>query len=252
MSLPITELLSFLSEHLQTSLYSDVSLNGLQVEGRREVQRLALGVSASERLFEAAAQWNADAVLVHHGLFWGAPQRVAGPLARRLRLLLSKEISLLAYHIPLDAHPEDGNNAVIARALGLEAIEPWGSYRGREVGAIGTLPGAPGVEGLKVELEAVLGDQLVFLGARPDRISKVAVCSGSGGSMVEQAIGSGVHLLVTGEPGEPAQELAREGEMTVVGAGHYNTERFGVQALGQRLGAVFGLETSFIDVPNPI
>lgn len=247
----LSRLVAFLDEHLEASRYADVAMNGLQVQGRPVVRRVALGASASLALFERALGLEADAVLVHHGLFWGKPAPIVGPLAGRLRLLLENELSLVAYHIPLDAHPEDGNNARLARALGLTDLEPWGEHHGRTIGWLG-VPEGGSIDALAARVAEVCGASPLTLGAQPPRIHRVAVCTGSGGSMVGQAIAAGADALVTGEPGEPAQELAREAGIAVLGAGHYNTERLGVEALGARLAATFGIEPHLVDVPNPV
>ncbi len=248
----LQDIVRLLDDHLEPARFSDSALNGLQVEGDQAVSRIALGVSSSQRFFTEALAWGAEALLVHHGLFWGAPRPIVGPLAGRLRTLLAARASLVAYHLPLDAHPEDGNNAVIARKFGLLDVELWGDYRGRKIGTIGTWPELPDGESFLDVTRRTFGEHLVILGEKKLAIGRVAICSGGGGSMVEQALEARADVLVTGEPGEPAQEIAIEGGLLVIGAGHYNTERFGVQALGRRLETAFDVETRFIDVPNPI
>jgi len=245
------EIVARLDEHLEAQRFSDAALNGLQVEGRATVGRVALGVSASLQLFRAAIDWGADAILVHHGLFWGAPVPVVGPLAIRLRSLLEAEISLIAYHIPLDAHPVDGNNAVLARRLSLGDLEPWGAYRGKTIGTLGRTELITADE-LIERAALVCGSTPLVFGPRRADITSVAVCTGSAGSMIEQAIASKADALITGEPGEPAQQLALESGTLVIGAGHYNTERFGVEALGERLAQELGVEVRFFDIPNPV
>jgi dinuclear metal center YbgI/SA1388 family protein len=248
----LRELVAFLDEHLDVRRFDDPALNGLQVEGAGDVERVALGVSVSQRLLDAATGWGAQVVVVHHGLFWGAVKPIAGALAARLGTLLEARCSLVAYHVPLDAHPVDGNNALIARRLGLDGVTRWGAYRGQEIGAIGTLPVPVGLATFVEGVRAEIGPGAYALGDRDVRVRRVAVCSGSGGSLVEQCIADGADVLLTGEPGEPAQELALEGGVAVVAAGHYATERFGVRAIGERLAERFGVEARFFDFPNPV
>jgi dinuclear metal center YbgI/SA1388 family protein len=254
----LTDLVAFLDSHLSPSDYDDRSLNGLQVEGRAAVRKVALGVSASLRLFEDAIAWGADAVVVHHGLLWeGQQQRLVGAHARRVRALLVAETSLLAYHLPLDAHAEDGNNALIAKGLGLVDVAPWGGHRRTTIGAIGRLASETTVDQLVARLATTCGgDGLevvpVVLGDRGVRPHTVAICSGGASSMLDQAASAGANVFVTGEAGEPSMQLALETGMLVVAAGHYNTERLGVQAIGRRLEAALGLEARFFEIPNPI
>lgn len=248
----LTGLISHLDEFLSPSQFSDPSLNGLQVEGRGKVDTIVTGVSASARLFDEACRSNADAVIVHHGLFWGHPLPVVGPLAKRLKLLLDHDISLLAYHLPLDAHEEVGNNAVIASGFGLVDIEPWGLYRGKAIGRAGRLETPIDAGLFEKRANTFFGREVTIVGERPEHIEIVAVCSGSSGSLVDQAVTLGADVLITGEPGEPAQELALEAGMMVVGAGHYTTEMFGVRALGEHLSGALDVNVDFVDVPNPI
>ncbi len=248
----LTDIIAFLDEHLAAATYADVGLNGLQVEGKSSVRRLALGVSVSAALINEAAAWNADAILVHHGLFWGRVEAIKGAYAGRLKALLSQDISLIAYHIPLDAHASDGNNAQLAKQIGLQEAGPWGDYKGKRIGVLGRLPAPVELSHIVPIIAQTCRSKPVVLGDRTDKIATVAVCSGGGGSMLTDAIDAGADLFVTGEPGEPAQELAREAGVAVVGAGHYGTERLGVQAIGARLGKIFGIETRYIEIDNPM
>lgn len=248
----LQHLLEFLDNHLEPRNFKDVAINGLQVEGRKSVQRVLCGVSSCQALFEEALRIDADAVLVHHGIFWGQPKAITGGYGKRIRTLLAGDISLVAYHLPLDAHQTDGNNARLAAALGLTEVEPWGEYHGQSIGCLGTIPKGRALEELVGLLNAACQADAFVLGREPEKLERAAIVSGGAGSMLEQAIEAGADLFVTGEPGEPAQEIAREAGVTVLGAGHYNTERLGVQALAARLAAELDLETSFFDVPNPI
>lgn len=248
----LSNIIEFLSNHLDVETFKDPSRNGLQVQGGQNVQKIALGVSSSLELFQRSSEIEAQAILVHHGLIWDKVQRITGLFAERIGFLLERKISLLAYHLPLDAHVEDGNNAQIAHKIGLDQFESWGDYRGSSIGALGSL-GEP-QSALKVaeKITELCGSSPHILGDRDKAVKKIAICSGGGGSLVEQAIDDGADLFITGEPGEPTQAIARESGIVVLGGGHYNTETFGVRALGKRLEAEFGLKTEFIDVPNPI
>lgn len=254
----LSEVVAFLDRHLEPGAYDDRSANGLQVEGRATIRKVALGVSASLRLFEEAVAWGADAVLVHHGLLWeGQQQRLVGPQARRVRALILAEASLLAYHLPLDAHPVDGNNALIAKGLQLVDVAPWGAHKRTTIGAIGRLAGATSVDELVARVAAVCGGsgakvEPVVLGDRSLEPGTVAICSGGASSMLDQAVAAGANVFVTGEASEPSQQLALETGVLVVAAGHYNTERLGVQALGRRLETELGLEARFFEIPNPV
>jgi dinuclear metal center YbgI/SA1388 family protein len=248
----LDDIVHYLNSHLEVTRYRDAAHNGLQVEGAHEVQRVALGVSASLEFFEKAQRWGAQALVVHHGLFWGPVLPVVGPLAGRLRCLLTHELSLLAYHLPLDAHEEDGNNVQLAQRLELTDIEPWGDYHGQLIGCQGRLPADVTADQFVDMVADVCETQPVQVGQGRQRPQRIAICSGGGGSLLADAIEANVDIFLTGEPGEPAQALARESGLLVVGAGHYNSERLGVQRLGARLEEQFNVETRFIDVANPL
>jgi len=245
-------LIDHLDAHLDAGRFDDVAINGLQVEGTAEIRRVLCGVSSSQALFEEARRIGADAVLVHHGLFWGRLQPIVGAFGRRVRTLVEGDISLIAYHLPLDAHPRDGNNARLASILGLTDVEPWGDYHGQTIGCAGNVSANDSLEDLIGKLNRECHSTSFVLGVEPEKLERATICSGGAGSMLEQAIEHGADLFVTGEPGEPAQEIAKEAGVTVLGAGHYNTERFGVRALAVRLEEELGLETSFFDIPNPV
>jgi len=248
----LPEIVRYLDDHLSASRFHDAAINGLQVEGRREVARILVGVSACRELFDEAVSSGYDAILVHHGLFWDKPRPVVGLLARRLRVLLSEGISLIAYHLPLDAHPVDGNNARLADLLRVQDPKPWGEYRGQAIGCIGQVTEERTFQELIDDVNRLCQTKALVLGDQPSRVGRVAICSGGAGSLLDQAIADGADVFVTGEPGEPAQALARESGITVIGAGHHHTERFGVRALSRRLVAEFELETRFFDIPNPV
>ncbi len=245
-------------DHLDSLLdpeaYDDYGPNGLQVPGREAVETIATGVSANVELFARAREENADLVLVHHGLFWAGPPR---PLDRasklRLELLFDADMSLAAYHLPLDGHLEHGNNALLADAIGCESKAPFGRHKSATIGVVGWLPGdgiAPGDLVARVH-EATSREPLAFTDG-PDRVRTVGIVSGAGADYLEDAIAAGLDAFVTGEPIERAMARAREAEVHFLAAGHYATETFGVRRLGDLLAARFGVRHVFVDVPNPI
>ncbi len=244
-------LVSHLNDLLEVETFKDYCPNGLQVEGRSEIQRLACAVTASLAVIEAAVAWGADALLVHHGYFWkGEAAPLVGLKQRRIRALLAVEMNLLAYHLPLDAHPELGNNARWGAAMGWRPSERFGEYR---LGWLGWCEPAITPEALQHALQRVLGREPLWLpGDEHRRIEKVAWCSGGADGWFQAAVDAGADAFVTGEVSEPCYHLARESGVHFFAAGHHATERFGVQALGEHLQARFGLEWRFIDQPNPV
>ena len=249
-SVPRDDLVAWLDRTLAVADWSDKSLNGLQVEGEPRVSRVALATDAALATFEAAAAGGAQFLVVHHGLFWGAPAPITGPLRARIAALLDAGISLYAAHLPLDAHPEVGNNAVLARLLGLEDVQPFGIYHGRAIGVRGRLPAAVELPVLAARIQALLDappDVLPF-GARS--VERVAIVAGAAAELIPEADQAGVDAFVTGETSHIAWHLAREHRLNVVFAGHYATETLGVRALGERLAGEFGLETLFLDAPT--
>ena len=247
------ELISFLDQLLDAQGFDDYGPNGLQVVGREDVRRVATGVSAHRELFERAAETEADMVLCHHGLFWGSePIAIDQRMKGRLVPLFRSDMSLAAYHLPLDAHPEVGNNALICGELGLRRGEPFGEARGRAIGFIGETDGALALDELADRCRSAFRrDPLVFPGdGRPLR--RVGVVSGGGGSSLGEAIRLGLDAFLTGEPEEPAMADARESGVAFLACGHYATETFGIRRLGELLAEQFGVEHSFIEVPNPV
>jgi dinuclear metal center YbgI/SA1388 family protein len=245
-------------DHLDTILdpaaYDDYGPNGLQVPGREDVQTIVTGVSANVELFARAREEKADLVLVHHGLFWAGPPRALDRAAkRRLQLLFDADMSLAAYHLPLDGHPEHGNNALLAEAIGCTSTEPFGRHKGATIGVVGRLPGeglAP--DELVARVRAATDrDPLAFTDG-PQRVRTVGIVSGAGADYLEDAIAAGLDAFVTGEPIERAMARAREAGVHFLAAGHYATETFGVRRLGDLLATRFGVRHVFIDVPNPI
>ncbi len=248
-----TQLLHYLDAFLEGQKGRDYGPNGLQVEGRAEIRKVVTGVSACQELFERARELGADAVLVHHGLFWeGTPRTLTGFRFRRVAELVRGEISLFAYHLPLDRHPEVGNNAVAARLFGLREVEPFGLHEGLPIGFQGRLaePISPGQ--LVALCETVYGQApLAFLGG-PSEVATLGIISGGAQRDLYQALDAGLDAYVTGETSEWVMNVAREAGIHYLGAGHYATERLGVQALGEHLRLRLGIEVEFVDVPNPV
>ena len=253
MATAIGDVLDELERLLEPARFSDYCVNGLQVPGAEQIATLATGVSANAELFELAADAGADMLLVHHGMFWGAGVRaVDRRLARRLRILFDAGIALAAYHLPLDAHPTVGNNALLARALGAELLEPFALHDGEPIGFLAALPGGvPAAELFAAVARVTAREPLVF-DAGPERIARVAVVSGAGADYLEDAAAAGADALLTGEVSERSMALARECGVHLIAAGHYATETFGVRRLGEHLEQRFGIRHVFLDVPNPV
>jgi dinuclear metal center YbgI/SA1388 family protein len=255
MTAQLTEMLAELDRLLEPERFADYGPNGLQVPGRSEVATVATGVSAHAELFELAVAERADLVLVHHGLFWGKGPvgPIDGMLKRRLKLLFDADMSLAAYHLPLDAHPEVGNNAILARELGAESMVPFGEHRGATIGFLASMPGEglPASE-LFARVRSVTAREPLVLDSGPELVRQVAVVSGAGADYLAQAAKAGADALLTGEPAERMMGAAREAGMHFIAAGHYATETFGVRRLGEHLRERFGVRHIFLDVPNPI
>jgi len=225
-------------------------MNGLQVESSAEVKRIATAVDISDRSIMKAAASGADLLIVHHGLFWGDPVPITGVMARRIRFLLSKEVSLYAAHLPLDCHPDIGNNARLAELLGLERRRPFGRYHGMVIGLCGNLHRPMAPAGLARKLKKSLGAESRIFPFGPDRVKKLGVVSGGGASLVGDAVSAGCDTLLTGETSHSAYHVAREARITLICAGHYATETVGVRALGALVTTELGLPARFIDLPT--
>lgn len=242
-----------LDTYLEADQGRDYCPNGLQVEGRAEVQRVALGVSASAAFLERAAEWEADAAVVHHGLFWQEPRevRLVRALGRRVSLLVRAQMSLLAYHLPLDRHLEVGNNAVLARRLGAGAIDPAFPIDGLPVGVVARLPEPVALGALAMRIAQAVGRDPLVIAGGPAEIQRIGIVTGGAPRILDEAIRLGLDLFLTGESTEHVVHLAREEGIHFVAAGHHATERFGVQALGEYIGKVLGLETRYFEIGNP-
>jgi dinuclear metal center YbgI/SA1388 family protein len=248
------QIIRFLDEFLDAAAFADYGPNGLQVPGRTEVDRVVTGVSASLELFERAAAAGAGLVLVHHGVFWeSAPRALTPAAASRLRVLLDAELNLAAYHLPLDAHPEVGNNALLAEGLGAGARERFAEHGGRPIGTLARFDGE-GVEAgdLFARVAALTGREPLVFDAGPERVRSLGIVSGGAAGDLDTAIQAGLDGFLTGEPSEPAMTAAREAGIHFIAAGHYATETFGVRRLGELLADRFGVEHEFVDLPNPV
>ncbi len=265
MPAPLAEIVLELDRLLAPERFQDYCPNGLQVPGAELVTTLATGVSANLELFERAHEEGAELILVHHGLFWASstPAPIDAPLKRRLKLLFDADMSLAAYHLPLDAHLEVGNNALLARALGADSLEPFALHRGQTIGCIahfasgkgsdrgGNDEGLPARE-LFARVRRVTNREPLVFDAGRERIRRLALVVGAGADHLAEAIAAGADAFLTGEPAERAMSHAREARVHFIAAGHYATETFGVKRLGEILSERFALRHVFIDVPNPI
>jgi dinuclear metal center YbgI/SA1388 family protein len=249
----LADLIGYLDELLSPGDFSDYGPNGLQVPGPERVEIVATGVSAHRELFERAAEIGAQLAIAHHGLFWDFHPRALSPLMKdRLRLLFDNDIALAAYHLPLDAHPEVGNNALICGALGLERAEPFGEHEGRSVGFVGrSAEGVPFAE-LRARCAEVFGQEPFAWDCGPELVRSIGVVSGAAASSFREAIALGLDAFLTGEPAEHVMADARESGTHFIAAGHYATETFGVRRLGDLLAERFGVRHEFVAAPNPI
>lgn len=246
-------LVAALDQLLSPHLFSDYCPNGLQVEGRADIRRVVTGVTASQALLDAAVEANADAVLVHHGWFWKSEDgRVTGMKKRRLATLLKHDINLLAYHLPLDAHAELGNNVQLAQRLGLVVTGPLDPRDRKVVGNTGELTVPETAGRFAARVRGVLGREVLHVGDADAPVRTVGWCTGAAQGYIEQAVAAGVDLYLTGEVSEQTVHVARETGIQFLACGHHATERYGVQAVGDWLAARFGIEHRHIDIPNPV
>jgi dinuclear metal center YbgI/SA1388 family protein len=249
----IAAVIARLDELLDAPDHPDLGPNGLQVPGRRDVFRVVTGVSATRALIDRAVELDADLVLVHHGLFWDFdPTGLTPVLAERLRPLFKHDVNLAAYHLPLDAHPEVGNNAQLAAAIGLAEHEPFGSYKGRPIGRKGTFGEPVPVAELLARIERATERAPLHHPGGPDPVASIGIVTGSAASSLPEAAAEGLDAFVTGEPREHSMGEAAEYGVHFVAAGHYATETFGVRRLGELLEREFGIEHHWLPLPNPV
>lgn len=253
MTVSLDELMNALTRELKPEQFKDYCPNGLQVQGRNRVSRLVTGVTACQALIDAAIEQNADAILVHHGYFWrGEDAVLTGIKRQRIKTLMAHDISLIAYHLPLDAHPELGNNVQLAKILGFEPSAALTRQNNHDMGLLAQLP-APvsGAELAALLSERLHRDPMHIAGSQAD-IRTVAWCTGAAQGYIEQAVAAGADAYISGEISEPTVHSAREHGIHYFSAGHHATERYGVQALGRLLAQRFNLQHQFIDIDNPV
>jgi dinuclear metal center YbgI/SA1388 family protein len=246
------KIVKYLNEYLEVEDIKDSSMNGLQIEGKEHVNTIVVGVSANEQLFSKAVEEKAEMIIVHHGMFWEETFPIKGFVRERIWTLLKNGISLLAYHLPLDKHPIVGNNAQLLKFFEVKHSEPFAKYKGTTIGYKAELKSPVRIEHIVELLKHRLNSQPIAYDFGKEHISKIGIVSGGAPGMIYQAIDENIDLFLTGETTEFIQELAREAGINFISAGHYNTEKLGVQAVAKLLKKQFDVNTVFIDVPNQI
>ena len=244
------EIVRFLDERLDVRRVEDKSSNGLQVAGKREVNKIAVATDAALATYERAAAEGCDMLLVHHGLIWGGIRYVTHRNHRHLKFLLERDLNLYAAHLPLDLHPEIGNNALLAKAIGLTEISPFGGYHGEKIGFAGSLAAPLWAIDIANRFTAIVGGEPKILPFGPAANRTLAIVSGGGGSTFTEAAEAGIDCFVTGEASHEIFHAAREGGVNVILLGHYLSEIVGVRALGDEVSARFGIPAVFIDEPT--
>lgn len=240
---------NYIHELLDVDAFKDYAPNGLQVQGKEKLKKIVMGVSATQALIEAAIEKDADAILVHHGWFWDKEDpRIIGMKHKRLQLLMENDINLLAYHLPLDAHPELGNNAQLAKVLDIHIED---RMDGQGIGNYGRLDQYMSLEELGQSIEKKLGRKPMLINAGDHAIRRVAWCTGGAQGYIDKAAKAGVDAYISGEISEHTVHTARENGVHYIAAGHHATERYGVKALGEHVAAKFGLLCEFVDIDNP-
>jgi dinuclear metal center YbgI/SA1388 family protein len=246
------ELVRHLDTLLEISLFEDYCPNGLQVEGRPEIRSVVTGVTSSLALIEEAVRRRADAIVVHHGIFWdGVSPILRGSMKKRVRALLDAELNLLAYHLPLDRHVDVGNNAPALRALGGVDLEPFATHGGQPIGWRGRLERPVAAAELLARVEAFYGARATAFMAGPATIRTLGVVSGGGQKDAAKAVAAGLDCFITGEISEPNLHIAQEEGLNHISIGHHASERVGPRELGAYLARTFGVSAEFVDVPNP-
>lgn len=245
------DLVVYLDNYLRLAEFKDYGPQGLQLEvGRETIGKIALSVDVAPPIISAAADWGADMLLVHHGILWRTVERLAGPLGRRVRMLVQRDMHLYAAHLSLDAHPEVGNNAVLARLLDVAIDGWWCAPMGLPIGVWGSATAVPTLAQFVQKIEQQLHTKTRVLAHGPENISQIAIISGFGADHVGEAKALGCDTLLTGETSHANYWAAADHGLNVIYAGHYATETVGVLALGQHLAEKFGLETQFFDFPT--
>ncbi|MBC7756482.1 MAG: Nif3-like dinuclear metal center hexameric protein [Bdellovibrio sp.] len=241
---------NYLNTLLQPERFSDYCPNGLQVEGRSEIKKIVTGVTASMALLQAARQANADAIFVHHGYFWrGEALPITGIKKQRIQFLLQHDINLFAYHLPLDMHPQIGNNVMLAKQLGL-TLTSWAGEK--NMMALAELNRPQMLQAFVAHIATNLKRTPQVIGDESKVVKKIAICTGAAQGYIEQAFAAGADVYISGEISEQTVHVARESGMSYIAAGHHATERYGIQALGEHLAQKFNCQHEFIDIDNPV
>ncbi len=249
----LTSICDYCDDLLSVSKFKDYAPNGLQIEGRAEISNIVAGVTANQALIDEAIEKKADAILVHHGFFWkNEDPRIIGIKAKRIKKLMQNEVSLIAYHLPLDAHLEVGNNVQLAKLLGIDVDENIGDESGEGLLMRGAFNPAISVEKLRERIEKKLKRAPLVLPGGNDPIGRIALCSGAAQGYIDQAFLLGVDAYISGEVSENTTHFAKEAGITYVAAGHHATERYGVQSLLDKIKEKFEIRGEFIDVDNPV
>lgn len=246
------EIVMYLDNELRTSSIRDYSCNGLQVEGIPEISRIAFGVDACMESYRQAIQNECQMLIVHHGIIWDGIRSIRGPVRDQIAFLLNNQLNLYASHLPLDCHPHYGNNAGLAQILSVEKLRSFGNYKGLDIGFEGTFPEITSMDEIVRMLCQKLDTECTVLPFGPKKIRSIAVVSGGGGDTLTEAISKKIDCLITGEPIHQNYHAALEGKINVIYAGHYHTEKPGVQALAKLCQKQFGVETLFLDIPSRI
>jgi dinuclear metal center YbgI/SA1388 family protein len=244
------DLVAWLNDYLSIHKIADVSLNGLQLEGHEHVSRIAVAVDSTLATIEEAVASGSDFLIVHHGWFWKDIQPITGPLAKRVKAAIAGNLNLYAAHLPLDVHPEVGNNAVMAKALSLQNLEPFGVDRGIAIGVKGKLPVPQSLQDFADSIQKITGEVCLVHGGGTPMVSSVAILSGGGAGFVAQAAAAGADTFLTGEPEHAHFSDAFEYGVNTIFAGHYESETFGVRALAVKLEDTFGLPWQFLQLPT--
>ncbi|MBU3022962.1 Nif3-like dinuclear metal center hexameric protein [Aestuariibacter sp. A3R04] len=253
MSICRNTLINYLAGELKSADIQDYAPNGLQVEGNKEVSRVVTGVTASQALIDSAVELNADTILVHHGYFWkGENPTITGIKGQRIRTLLQNNINLLAYHLPVDVHPQWGNNVQLGTLLGLQQLTPLSGVKPTGIIYTGKLAAETQAIHFASHIEKALNREVVHVPHEgSETISTVAWCTGGGQGYIEKAAEQGFDAFISGEISEQTTHIAREAGIHYIAAGHHATERYGIKALGEHLAASMGLDVTFVDIDNP-
>lgn len=250
----ISELETKLTALFQPHVFKDYAPNGLQVEGKQDIQKIVTGVTASQALIDAAIAKEADAIIVHHGYFWkGEPAEIVGMKYRRIAALIKNDINLFGYHLPMDAHLVVGNNTNLARALNLHSLRPLERHKPLEesIGVVGTLEEPMAVSEFAQKIRDVVGRDVLFECAQDKDVSEIALCTGGAQGFIDTALAVGADVFITGEVSERTIHTAREEGISFCAAGHHATECFGPRALAEYIRKNWDVECEFIDIPNP-